>query len=88
MTNRALRKMRIGRVISNKMEKTLIVLVETLVRHPIYGRTLKQSKRFKVHDARNECRLGDKVRIMETRPLSKEKRWRVVEIIERAVTED
>jgi small subunit ribosomal protein S17 len=70
------------------MEKTLIVLVETLVRHPIYGRTLKQSKRFKVHDARNECRLGDKVRIMETRPLSKEKRWRVVEIIERAVTED
>jgi len=80
--------MRIGRVISNKMEKTLIVLVETLVRHPIYGRTLKQSKRYQVHDARNECKLGDKVKIMETRPLSKEKRWRVVEIIERAVTED
>lgn len=75
--------MRVGRVVSDKMDKTVVVAVETLVRHPLYQRTIRRTKKVKAHDAENACRVGDKVRIMECRPLSKEKRWRVVEIIER-----
>ncbi|MBC7345171.1 MAG: 30S ribosomal protein S17 [Clostridia bacterium] len=65
------------------MDKTVVVLVETLRRHPVYGRTVRRSKKFKAHDPENQCRIGDKVQIMETRPLSKEKRWRVVSVLER-----
>jgi len=81
---RNLSKIRIGRVVSNKMDKTIVVAVETLVRHPLYQRTIRQTRKFKAHDEQNTCRIGDKVRIMETRPLSKDKRWRVVEVLERA----
>ncbi len=84
MEERAQRKTRIGRVVSDKMEKTVIVAVESLVTHPLYGRRIKQTKRLKAHDEGNEAHLGDKVKVMETRPLSKEKRWRVVEILEKA----
>jgi len=84
LTERTTRKTRIGHVVSDKMDKTVVVRVETRVRHPLYGRIIKQSKKFKAHDENNESRIGDKVRIMETRPLSKEKRWRVVEIMEKA----
>ncbi|HHT62304.1 MAG: 30S ribosomal protein S17 [Bacillota bacterium] len=84
MTERANRKIRIGHVVSDKMDKTVVVRVETKVRHPLYGRIIKQSKKFKAHDENNESHIGDKVKIMETRPLSKEKRWRVVEILEKA----
>uniref|UniRef100_A0A7C1JN25 Small ribosomal subunit protein uS17 n=1 Tax=Ammonifex degensii TaxID=42838 RepID=A0A7C1JN25_9THEO len=80
---RGRRKVRVGRVVSDKMDKTVVVAVETLVRHPLYQRTVRRTKKVKAHDAENACRVGDKVRIMECRPLSKEKRWRVVEIIER-----
>lgn len=80
---RGLRKARVGRVVGDKMDKTIVVAVESLVRHPLYQKTVRRTKRVKVHDAENACRVGDKVRIMETRPISKEKRWRVVEIIER-----
>ncbi|MDI3533691.1 MAG: small subunit ribosomal protein [Thermosediminibacterales bacterium] len=82
--NRGNRKTRIGRVVSDKMDKTIVVAVETLVSHPLYGRTVKRTKKLKAHDENNECRVGDKVKLMETRPLSKEKRWRVVQIIEKA----
>jgi small subunit ribosomal protein S17 len=78
-----MRKVRIGSVVSDKMEKTIVVAVVDLVRHPLYGKTIKQTKRFKAHDEENTCRIGDTVKIMETRPLSKDKRWRVVEIMER-----
>ncbi len=84
MEGRNLRKTRTGHVVSNKMDKTVVVAVETLVRHPLYQRTVRQTKKFKAHDEENSCRIGDKVRIMETRPLSKDKRWRLVEILERA----
>lgn len=84
MTERALRKTRIGTVVSNKMDKTVVVAVERLVKHPLYGRIIKLTKKFKAHDELNECNIGDKVKLMETRPLSKDKRWRVVSIIERA----
>lgn len=77
------RKIRTGRVVSDKMDKTVVVAVETLVRHPLYQRTIRKTKKFKAHDEENACRTGDKVRIMETRPLSKDKRWRVLEILER-----
>jgi len=80
---RAMRKTRTGQVVSNKMDKTVIVSVETLIRHQEYGRTMKVSNKFKAHDENNQCRIGDLVKIMETRPLSKEKRWRVVEILEK-----
>lgn len=80
---RAMRKTRTGQVVSNKMDKTVIVSVETLIRHKEYGRTMKVSKKFKAHDENNQCQIGDLVEIMETRPLSKEKRWRVVEILEK-----
>ncbi|NLW22801.1 MAG: 30S ribosomal protein S17 [Tissierellia bacterium] len=78
------RKVRIGHVVSDKMDKTVVVAVETFVTHPIYKKQIKRTTKFKAHDENNECRVGDLVRIMETRPLSKEKRWRVVNIIERA----
>ncbi|MCL6447563.1 MAG: 30S ribosomal protein S17 [Armatimonadetes bacterium] len=81
---RNLRKIRVGRVVSDKMDKTVVVAVETLVRHPLYQRTVRQTRKFKAHDEQNACRVGDRVRIMETRPLSKDKRWRVVEILERS----
>ncbi|MDN5293881.1 MAG: small subunit ribosomal protein [Eubacteriales bacterium] len=80
------RKVRIGKVVSDKMDKTVVVAVESVVRHPLYGKTIKKTKKFKAHDEENACRVGDTVKIMETRPLSKEKRWRVVEILERAET--
>lgn len=81
---RASRKTRIGRVVSDKMDKTIVVAVADFVRHPLYGKAVKRTKKFKTHDENNECRIGDKVRIMETRPLSKDKRWRLVRIVERA----
>ena len=84
MEGRNLRKTRTGYVVSDKMDKTVVVSVETLVRHPLYQRTFRRTKKFKVHDEENACRAGDKVKIMETRPVSKDKRWRVVEILERA----
>ncbi|MCL6638765.1 MAG: 30S ribosomal protein S17 [Firmicutes bacterium] len=79
-----MRKVRTGMVVSDKMDKTVVVAVESLVRHPLYQRTIRRTKKFKAHDEENACRIGDKVKIMETRPLSKEKRWRVVEILDRA----
>lgn len=81
---RGKRKVLVGKVVSNKMDKTVVVAVERLFRHPLYKKVLKRTAKFKAHDERNECRVGDKVEIMETRPLSKEKRWRVVNILERA----
>jgi len=81
---RGSRKTRIGKVVSDKMDKTIVVAVETLVRHPLYGKSIKRTKKFKAHDENNECSVGDRVKIMETRPLSREKRWRLVEIIEKA----
>lgn len=80
---RGKRKVREGIVVSNKMSKTVVVEVERLVRHPLLGKVLRRTARFKAHDENNECREGDRVLIMETRPLSKEKRWRVVQILER-----
>ncbi|MEE9437375.1 MAG: 30S ribosomal protein S17 [Saprospiraceae bacterium] len=84
MTERALRKQRVGVVTSDKMDKTITVLVERKIKHPIYGKFMKKSKKFTAHDEKNECKEGDKVRIMETRPLSKKKRWRLVEILIKA----
>jgi len=81
---RNLRKTRVGVVTSDRMDKTVVVSVETLVEHPLYKKRVKRTKKFKAHDEQNQCRVGDRVRIMETRPLSKDKRWRVVEIIETA----
>lgn len=78
------RKTRIGKVVSDKMDKTIVVAVETKVRHPLYGKTVKRTTKFKVHDENNEAKHNDTVKIMETRPLSREKRWRLVEVIERA----
>ncbi|MGE5631161.1 MAG: 30S ribosomal protein S17 [Caulobacteraceae bacterium] len=82
--DRNYRKTRTGKVVSDKMDKTIVVAIETLVRHPLYGKSVKRTTKFKAHDENNECKIGDRVRIMETRPLSREKRWRLVEIIERA----
>jgi small subunit ribosomal protein S17 len=78
------RKEREGVVVSDKMEKTVVVAVQRLTRHPLYGRVIRITKKFKAHDEKNECGVGDRVRIVETRPLSKEKRWRVAEIVEKA----
>ncbi|MEA4848313.1 MAG: 30S ribosomal protein S17 [Clostridiaceae bacterium] len=78
------RKTRIGKVVSDKMDKTIVVGIETLVRHPLYGKSIKRTTKFKAHDENNECKIGDKVKIMETRPLSKDNRWRLVEILEKA----
>lgn len=84
MESRNLRKVRIGQVVSDKMNKSITVSVSRRVKHPIYGKFVGKTKKFMAHDENNECNVGDTVRIMETRPLSKSKRWRVVEIIERA----
>jgi small subunit ribosomal protein S17 len=84
MSERNLRKTRIGTVVSNKMTKTVTVTVERRVKHPIYGKFVKKTTKFHAHDEKNECTIGDLVRIMETRPLSKTKRWRLVEVLEKA----
>ncbi|MBE3576781.1 MAG: 30S ribosomal protein S17 [Limnochordales bacterium] len=80
---RGRRKVRVGVVVSDKMDKTVVVEVERLVAHPRYHKVIRRTKRLKAHDEKNECRVGDRVLLMETRPLSKEKRWRVVQILER-----
>lgn len=79
------RKVRIGKVVNDKMDKTVVVVVERRVRHLLYGRVIKRTSRFKAHDEGNNCHIGDRVKIMETRPLSRQKRWRVVEIIKNDV---
>jgi len=84
MEERNLRKVMIGTVTSNKMDKTIVVSVETSVKHPIYGKVVKRTYKLKAHDEENKCQIGDKVKVMETRPLSKDKRWRLVEIVEKA----
>jgi small subunit ribosomal protein S17 len=84
MEGRNLRKQKTGVVVSNKMDKTIAVKVERRLKHPLYGKFVKRSKKFIAHDEENTCNIGDRVRIMETRPLSKMKRWRMVEILERA----
>ena len=84
MSERALRKTRVGRVVSDKMDKTVVVAIADNVRHPLYKKIEKRTVKFKAHDEQNACKVGDKVQIMETRPLSKDKRWRVVEILEKA----
>ena len=81
---RNLRKTRTGKVVSNKMDKTIVVAIEDHVKHPLYKKIVKETYKLKAHDENNECKIGDKVRVMETRPLSKDKRWRLVEIIEKA----
>ena len=81
---RGLRKTRVGVVVSDKMEKTIVVEIRTRVKHPLYGKIMNRTEKFKAHDENNECGIGDTVRIMETRPLSRDKRWRLVEIIEKA----
>ena len=83
-SERNLRKERIGVVVSDKMQKTIVVKIDESVKHPKYGKIMRRSVKFKAHDEKNECGIGDKVRIMETRPLSKDKRWRLVEILEKA----
>ena len=85
MEERNLRKVMIGKVVSDKMDKTVVVAVETSVRHKMYNKIVKRTYKLKAHDESNECKVGDTVKVMETRPLSKDKRWRVVEIMERAV---
>ena len=85
MEERNLRKTMVGTVVSDKMDKTIVVAVETMVKHPIYKKTVKRTYKLKAHDEENNCKVGDKVKVMETRPLSKDKRWRVVEIVEKAV---
>ncbi len=81
---RTLRKTRVGKVVSDKMDKTIVVAIETSVKHSLYNKIVRRTVKFKAHDENNECRVGDKVLIMETRPLSKDKNWRLVEIIEKA----
>ena len=85
MEERNLRKVMIGTVVSDKMDKTVVVAVETSVSHKVYKKTVKRTYKLKAHDEENVCQKGDKVRVMETRPLSKDKRWRVVEVLEKAV---
>jgi small subunit ribosomal protein S17 len=84
LLERALRKTRTGKVISDKMDKTIVVAIETSVKHPLYGKIVKRTYKLKAHDEKNECKIGDRVKVMETRPLSREKRWRLVEIVEKA----
>ena len=81
---RNLRKTRTGKVVSDKMDKTITVAIEDHVKHPLYGKIVKRTYKLKAHDVNNECKIGDTVKVMQTRPLSKDKRWRLVEIIERA----
>ena len=84
MEERNLRKTRIGKVVSDKMDKTIVVAVVDNVKHPLYGKIVKRTYQLKAHDENNECKMGDRVKVMETRPLSKDKRWRLVEIVEKA----
>ena len=84
MEDRNLRKTRVGKVVSDKMDKTVVVAIEDNVKHPLYKKIIKNTIRLKAHDEENACRIGDRVLIMETRPLSKDKRWRVAEIVEKA----
>ena len=84
VTERNLRKTRVGKVVSDKMDKTIVVAIEDNVKHPKYGKVVKRTVKLKAHDENNECRIGDRVEVMETRPLSKDKRWRVTTIIEKA----
>ncbi len=81
---RNLRKTRVGRVVSNKMDKTIVVAIVDNVKHPLYNKIVKRTYKLKAHDENNECQIGDRVKVMETRPLSKDKRWRLVEIVEKA----
>ena len=83
MSDRNSRKVRVGIVTSNKMDKSIVVATEESVRHSLYGKSVKKTKKYMAHDENNECQIGDKVKIMETRPLSKSKRWRLVEIVEK-----
>lgn len=84
MSERNLRKTKVGKVVSDKMDKTVVVAIIDNVKHPLYKKIIKRTVKLKAHDEENQCRIGDKVELMETRPLSKDKRWRVVNIIERA----
>ena len=84
MAERGIRKTKIGTVVSDKMDKTVVVAVKTKVRHPLYGKMINQTVKFKAHDEENSCGIGDTVKIMETSPLSKDKRWRLIEIVEKA----
>ena len=84
MEKRNLRKTRVGKVLSNKMDKTIVVAVGTSVKHPLYGKIIKRTYKLKAHDENNECSIGDTVKVMETRPISKDKRWRLVEIVQKA----
>ena len=84
MSERNLRKTRVGKVVSDKMDKTIVVAIEDNVKHPLYNKIIKRTYKLKAHDENNECGIGDKVLVMETKPLSKDKRWRLVEIIEKA----
>ena len=84
MEERNLRKVMIGTVTSNKMDKTIVVSVETSVRHPLYGKIVKRTYKLKAHDEENVCQIGDKVKVLETRPLSRDKRWRLVEVVQKA----
>lgn len=84
MAERNYRKVRIGRVISDKMDKTIVVAIEDSVKHPLYGKVVKRTVKIKAHDEENTCGIGDRVKVMETRPLSRDKRWRLAEIIEKA----
>ena len=84
MSDRNLRKQKVGRVVSDKMDKTVVVAIEDSKRHPLYKKIIRNTVRIKAHDEKNECGIGDRVKVMETRPLSKDKRWRVVNIIEKA----
>ena len=84
MEERNLRKTRVGKVISDKMDKTIVVAVQDNVKHPLYGKIVKRTYKLKAHDENNECNMGDTVKVMETRPLSKDKRWRLVSIVEKA----
>ncbi|WP_329957473.1 30S ribosomal protein S17 [Novisyntrophococcus fermenticellae] len=84
VTERNLRKTRVGKVVSDKMDKTVVVAIEDHVKHPLYKKIVKKTYKLKAHDENNECRIGDTVKVMETRPLSKDKRWRLVQILERA----
>lgn len=85
MEKRGFRKVKTGKVVSNKMDKTVVVSVESIYRHPKYKKVVRTSKKYKAHDEKNECRTGDTVKLMECRPLSKDKRWRVIQVLEKAV---
>ena len=84
MEERGMRKTRVGRVVSDKMDKTVVIAIEDSVRHPLYKKIVKRTSKLKVHDENNECGVGDRIEVMETRPLSKDKRWRLVSIVEKA----